>query len=92
MASQPSTIRAEFEKFKRAVYQGQEHLMQGHQRAQIAQAFYGGAQVMFALVNQAAEFDEETGAQFAQKFHEELEGFFRMQRQLYEGRTIRVDI
>lgn len=92
MPKTPSTLNAEFEKYKQAVYQGQEHLMPSGQRVQIKQAFYGGAQVMFALINQAAEFSEEDGAKFMKKFHEELEGFFRLQRQLYEGHTVRVDI
>lgn len=92
MAKEPNSIAVEYQRFAKAVYQGNEHMIPLHQKVQIKQAFYGGAQVMFALINQAAEFDESEAADKMTKFHDELEDFFRMQRQLFEGQTVRIDI
>lgn len=89
-----SSMAAEYKKFCETVYDGGEERFGQDQRIQIKQAFYSGALVMFALMNQAAQEDltVEQGAAIAQTFSDEIETFFRTQRQLHEGKTRRIHI
>lgn len=94
MPYQVSSIREEYKRFADAVYDGGEANFHEDQRRQIKQAFYAGAQVMFALMNHAAqdELSVEDGAKIAQGFADEIQTFFRTQFQLYEGKTKRIHL